>query len=215
MTARAFSRNGVRLHRQIRQNPASVRGPHELRPPRENRVRHVLGDNAWSSGKTADVPDQIHHIGGTRREIVERPRGEQSVFRLGVNSARQLHGSSRVIGQVMQCGPPPPRTSSPPSNVMAARWFAGISVSLDRKSDAEIILKPAFSSSRNVVSFRAYEVITPGRSVVLLQPDAHCSRSWTILFDPPQRIGSIGSPQCLSAANRSGCSFMWLSPFCH
>ena len=61
---------------------------------------------------------------------------------------------------------------------MTARWFGGIGASLDRKSDAPIILNPAFSSSRNVVSFLAYEVTTPGRSVVLLQPDAHCSRSY-------------------------------------
>src|SRR5207248_9900762 len=81
-----------------------------------------------------------------------------------------------------------------------------------RKSDDVIILKPAFYNSLNVVSFRAYEVTTPGRNAVKLHPDAHCSRSWTILFEPPHSRGSIGMSHCLSAENRSGCSFMWLSP---
>ena len=124
-------------------------------PEPETAMRHVFGDDSRCPGKAADVSDQIDDVGRTCREVVERASCKKSFFRLGVNSARHLHGSSRVIGQVMQWGPPPPRTSSPPSNVIAARWCGGISMLSDRKSDAVIILKPAFSSSLNVVSFRA------------------------------------------------------------
>src|SRR3954465_14953387 len=101
------------------------------------------------------MPNQIDDVGWPSGEIVSRARGEERVLRLRVNAARQLHGSSRVIGQVMQCGPPPPRTSSPPLKVIAALAFGGMSSFDARKSDALIIRKPAFSNSLSVVSLRA------------------------------------------------------------
>ena len=119
--ARTGENGLVRLGRSIGQHPAAVSSARELRPAGEHRVRHVLRDDARRTGKTADVADQIDDVGRTRREVAEGASCEERFFRLGVNSARQFHGSSRVIGQVIQCGPPPPRTSSPPSNVMAAR----------------------------------------------------------------------------------------------
>src|SRR3954463_3153895 len=101
------------------------------------------------------------------------------------------------MGQVMQCGPPPARTSSPPSKVIAARSLPAICRLLPRNSVAEIILNPAFSSSLKVVSFRAYEVITPGLLAAKLHPEAPCFLSRTTPREPQQRIGSIGMPQFL------------------
>jgi len=48
----------------------------------------VLGDDPWSTGKAADVSDEVDYILGTAGEIIERTRGKDRVFRLGVNSAR-------------------------------------------------------------------------------------------------------------------------------
>jgi hypothetical protein len=33
-------------------------------------VRHVLGDDARSAGKAADVADQVDDVGRTRRQVV-------------------------------------------------------------------------------------------------------------------------------------------------
>src|SRR5688500_19440382 len=142
------------------------------------------------------MTDEVDDIGWTGREKLSGAGSQKSVFELGAEAAnsRQIHGSSRTIGQVMQCGPPPPRTSSPPSKVSTALSSAGMSTSSARKSDADIILKPTFSSSLRVVSLRAYEVTTPGLSAVKLHPDAHCSRSCTMRRVPPQRIRPIGIP---------------------
>src|SRR5688500_13515108 len=93
-------------------------------------------------------------------------------------SRHQLHGSSREMGSVMHRGPPPPRTSSPPSKVIAARSPSRRGVSPARKSPALMVRNPIFSSSLSVASLRPYEVTTPGRIAQKLHPDDHCSRSW-------------------------------------
>src|SRR5688500_9005475 len=92
-------------------------------------------------------------------------------------SRHQLHGSSREMGSVMQRGPPPPRTSSPPSKVIAARCPSRTGSSPVRKSFAEMIRNPIFSSSRSVASLRPYDVTTPGLMAQKLHPEDHCSRS--------------------------------------
>ena len=84
------------------QHPTTVRVADEFASPREHCVRHVLGYNSRRTRKAADVANEIDDISGTRRQVVQRAGSEQRVFGLGVNSARQIHGSSRVIGQVMQ-----------------------------------------------------------------------------------------------------------------
>jgi hypothetical protein len=104
----------------VHQHPATIGGAAELGPAAEHCLRHVLSDDPRRARKAADVTDEIDNICRACREEVLRASRKQGVFRLGVNSATQFHGSSRVIGHVMQCGPPPPRTSSPPSKVMAA-----------------------------------------------------------------------------------------------
>src|SRR3990172_3840999 len=64
------------------------------------------------------------------------------------------HGSARTTGHVMHRGPPPPRTSSAPSNVMTARSSSAIRSCPVRNASESTRRKPAFAISPSVASLR-------------------------------------------------------------
>src|SRR5438132_445429 len=53
--------------------------------------------------------------------VAVHPRARRLHVDDGEVHGTQVHGSSRLTGHVMHRGPPPPRTSSDPSNVITAR----------------------------------------------------------------------------------------------
>src|SRR5215207_5157349 len=82
----------------------------------------MLCNYPWRRGKIADVTYEVDHVRGSVREISCGLFGKQRRLGPRLNSAVcHSHGSSLTIGHVMQRAPPPPRTSSPPSNVITAR----------------------------------------------------------------------------------------------
>src|SRR4029078_3530207 len=118
----------------------------------------VLGDYSRSRRQVADVADQIDDVCRASFQILRSLLSEQRRFGTSAHSTlRHTSGSSLTIGQVMHRAPPPPRTSSLPSNAITARAPSGIPASLSRNAAAFTILNPVFSISRNVASFLEYD----------------------------------------------------------
>src|SRR5438046_1596276 len=112
--------------------------------PLPQRLGHDAEHGAAIEGLAARfqcVTSQTAHLEGGVHLILRNPQS--------------IHKSSRLSGNVMHLGPPPPRTSSLPSIVTTPRSLSPSVSSPASRLVAVTSLKPAWSSSSSVASLRS------------------------------------------------------------